>query len=638
MRIFKRDPSEKPVNQKSWKKRALKYGGVEELLKQKAERRRARELDQENDRLMQLEKESRRACGFDSNSSDCESEDDKDKVKQEIETRQLDTILSRVALLPSLSELMEKRETIFGSDYGKKKVDDVPLRRNKFGRLIDAHGREIQRQDNRDCRNNRSGQRNYKRMRNGYVDHRDTRNGYQDRQGSRNRFVSDCREQQGHRNGFPPDFRDRQGPSNGCHPEFRDQQGPRNTFPDDCRDQQGHRNGFPPSFEEQQGQRNGFPPNFQKEPNHYNSEYPNNWGPGGYFEEVPQANSHALAMQNYQTQSATGSYDYNHGHNGFHSSSYYQDQINSSINLNSGASQQYSINSVHIPSSAIMPPDNRLNAPPLPPPTQLPPQHPQQPPLHQVPPHQLPMPLVNHPSSAFPQPGNSFSVLPVDHSLACPPPAYALNHSLVQPLNTIAASMPLDPIKDEEDTSAARVTTMSRVVASTGEVDKLFGASSSIDAGSSSQEKAGGIPGLTLLDSDCKTEPVGVDIEIPEITMIVPKEEEVEENGSAQRSVSQLITNTTTTTKEVNYAWTAEQEVCKIESIVTRSSALEIPLEIPKIRYSKLDTESRPASVVSVQEERIKYTAATGPITSPPPESFAQGCYVAPGSGYSLVS
>ena len=81
IRVTKKDPSELPVKQKSWKKRALKYGGVEELVRQKEIRKKVRDMEMENERLLKLEKERQRALGFDvSGSSD---EEEEIRVKQE---------------------------------------------------------------------------------------------------------------------------------------------------------------------------------------------------------------------------------------------------------------------------------------------------------------------------------------------------------------------------------------------------------------------------------------------------------------------------------------------------------------------------------------------------------------------------
>jgi len=53
--LYKRPLDEPPPRQKSWKKRALKYGGVDELKKQKVERKRVRAYELENERMEELE-------------------------------------------------------------------------------------------------------------------------------------------------------------------------------------------------------------------------------------------------------------------------------------------------------------------------------------------------------------------------------------------------------------------------------------------------------------------------------------------------------------------------------------------------------------------------------------------------------
>ncbi|KAF2358172.1 hypothetical protein FHG87_011066, partial [Trinorchestia longiramus] len=73
--LTKKEESEKPLRQRSWKRRALRYGGVEELLRQKAERRQVRELEAENERLLRLEEEKSKVLGFEeSSSADCSND------------------------------------------------------------------------------------------------------------------------------------------------------------------------------------------------------------------------------------------------------------------------------------------------------------------------------------------------------------------------------------------------------------------------------------------------------------------------------------------------------------------------------------------------------------------------------------
>ena len=62
--ISKKTDSGKPIREKSWKKQALKYGGVEELMKQKEARRRVRELEAEHEKMLALEKEREHAIGI----------------------------------------------------------------------------------------------------------------------------------------------------------------------------------------------------------------------------------------------------------------------------------------------------------------------------------------------------------------------------------------------------------------------------------------------------------------------------------------------------------------------------------------------------------------------------------------------
>lgn len=55
---MKKQEIEMPVRQRSWKRRALRYGGVDELLRQKEERKQARFFAAEHERLLALESEN----------------------------------------------------------------------------------------------------------------------------------------------------------------------------------------------------------------------------------------------------------------------------------------------------------------------------------------------------------------------------------------------------------------------------------------------------------------------------------------------------------------------------------------------------------------------------------------------------
>ena len=79
--VEKKSPEEMPHKLKSWKKRALRYGGVEELLKQRTIRRAQQALERENERIMQLEKEKEKALGYNSDGEDSTIP----QIKQEFE-------------------------------------------------------------------------------------------------------------------------------------------------------------------------------------------------------------------------------------------------------------------------------------------------------------------------------------------------------------------------------------------------------------------------------------------------------------------------------------------------------------------------------------------------------------------------